>query len=272
MRRRDALVLACLLAVPPGALALPAAAQDAGQATGQDLPTDPLAAAVAAITGEYGQAQNDFYAKLEGIEDEAVISKMFEQSYPKIEPFVARVQAALAGHEAEPGAAAGLVWIAGEASDGAARQAALDALLAHHLAAPELARIVPGMAWGQAPEEEAFLTAVVRDAPGHDLQGQALFALAQRAARPRAAAGSPDAREAAARAEELFVRVGKDYGDVAVGERTLGDRADSWLYELHNLAIGKTAPEIEGTDVDGATFRLSDYRGKVVVLDFWGFW
>jgi cytochrome oxidase Cu insertion factor (SCO1/SenC/PrrC family) len=37
-------------------------------------------------------------------------------------------------------------------------------------------------------------------------------------------------------------------------------------------AIGKPAPEIEGEDIDGNPFKLSDYRGKVVVLDFWGNW
>jgi len=42
--------------------------------------------------------------------------------------------------------------------------------------------------------------------------------------------------------------------------------------ESPNLAIGKVAPEIEGKDVDGKKFKLSDYRGKVVVLDFWGDW
>lgn len=30
--------------------------------------------------------------------------------------------------------------------------------------------------------------------------------------------------------------------------------------------------EIEGNDVDGQQFKLSDYRGKVVLLEFWGFW
>ena len=38
------------------------------------------------------------------------------------------------------------------------------------------------------------------------------------------------------------------------------------------LAAGKLAPEIEGEDIDGQTFKLSDYRGKVVLLDFWGNW
>ena len=38
------------------------------------------------------------------------------------------------------------------------------------------------------------------------------------------------------------------------------------------LEIGNQAPEIDGPDLDGQSFRLSDYRGKVVVLDFWGNW
>ncbi len=36
--------------------------------------------------------------------------------------------------------------------------------------------------------------------------------------------------------------------------------------------LGQPAPEIVGDDLDGVPFRLSDYRGKVVVLDFWGHW
>jgi peroxiredoxin len=36
--------------------------------------------------------------------------------------------------------------------------------------------------------------------------------------------------------------------------------------------IGNRAPEITGKDTTGKTFKLSEYKGKVVVLDFWGFW
>ena len=36
--------------------------------------------------------------------------------------------------------------------------------------------------------------------------------------------------------------------------------------------VGKKAPEIAGEDIDGNAMKLSDYRGKVVVLDFWGDW
>ncbi len=37
-------------------------------------------------------------------------------------------------------------------------------------------------------------------------------------------------------------------------------------------AVGRAAPEIVGTDLDGRPMKLSDFRGKVVMLDFWGDW
>ena len=36
--------------------------------------------------------------------------------------------------------------------------------------------------------------------------------------------------------------------------------------------VGQEAPEIQGEDLDGAPFKLSDYRGKIVMLTFWGDW
>jgi cytochrome oxidase Cu insertion factor (SCO1/SenC/PrrC family) len=33
--------------------------------------------------------------------------------------------------------------------------------------------------------------------------------------------------------------------------------------------VGSVAPEIQGIDADGVAFKLSDYRGKVVLVDFW---
>jgi len=43
-------------------------------------------------------------------------------------------------------------------------------------------------------------------------------------------------------------------------------------FQVQHLAIGKESPEIEGEDADGEFFRLSDYRGSIVLLDFWGDW
>ncbi len=35
------------------------------------------------------------------------------------------------------------------------------------------------------------------------------------------------------------------------------------------LSKGKPAANIRGRDADGEAFQLDDYRGKVVLLDFW---
>lgn len=81
-----------------------------------------------------------------------------------------------------------------------------------------------------------------------------------------------------AEAERCFERVVKDHGNgkVLVGDRdstrTLGDLAKAELFELRELTAGKRAPEIEGNDLEGKALKLSDYRGKVVVLAFWGSW
>ena len=67
-----------------------------------------------------------------------------------------------------------------------------------------------------------------------------------------------------------------EFGDVKLSawkrETTLGKQASAALFEIHNLTVGKPAPEIEGSDLDKAAFKLSDYRGKIVLLDFWGNW
>jgi hypothetical protein len=55
------------------------------------------------------------------------------------------------------------------------------------------------------------------------------------------------------------------------GEERLAE-VESFFFELENLQIGQLAPDIEGVDLDGVAFKLSDYRGKVVMLDFWGDW
>ena len=36
--------------------------------------------------------------------------------------------------------------------------------------------------------------------------------------------------------------------------------------------VGKRAPDVSAEDLNGETFKLSDHRGKVVLLFFWGDW
>jgi thiol-disulfide isomerase/thioredoxin len=50
------------------------------------------------------------------------------------------------------------------------------------------------------------------------------------------------------------------------------ENAEGNLFELRNLVVGQAAPEAESSDLDGKAVKLSDYKGKVVVLDFWATW
>lgn len=77
----------------------------------------------------------------------------------------------------------------------------------------------------------------------------------------------------AADAEAFLKQTAEKYSDVVVNGRIkLADQIQDALFMLQNLSVGKKALEIEAEDIDGQVFKLSEYRGKVVVLDFWGHW
>jgi thiol-disulfide isomerase/thioredoxin len=93
--------------------------------------------------------------------------------------------------------------------------------------------------------------------------------------------GTTDRVALLAEREALLARVICEFGDIPLvpkwakvkpDGRTLSDYARPKLEAIRSLAVGKVAPEIEGQDIDGKPMKLSDYRGKVVVLSFWGTW
>lgn len=52
----------------------------------------------------------------------------------------------------------------------------------------------------------------------------------------------------------------------------LKEEAQNTLAEMSRLSDKEPAPEIEGVLQNGISARLSDYRKKVIFLDFWGDW
>jgi thiol-disulfide isomerase/thioredoxin len=79
---------------------------------------------------------------------------------------------------------------------------------------------------------------------------------------------SAEAKTLTKKAEDLYEQILSKFKDV---KEAFG-AAEGELFVLRNLSVGKVAPDIEGEDSDGKKFKLSDYRGKVVVLDFWALW
>jgi hypothetical protein len=71
---------------------------------------------------------------------------------------------------------------------------------------------------------------------------------------------------------KLIKSIPEKFPNVTVGRNNLAKMVEGEIFEMENLQIGMDVPDIVGEDVDGVEFKLSDYKGKVVVIDFWGDW
>jgi len=120
---------------------------------------------------------------------------------------------------------------------------------------------------------EALLRTLLEKDTRHEVQGVACLGLGQML-KLRADGMSDEEAKAAEKlrgeSEKLFERAVDKFADVKLPFRgSVGDKAKNELFDLRNLSVGKTAPEVEGEDQDAKKFKLADYKGKVVLLDFW---
>jgi thiol-disulfide isomerase/thioredoxin len=58
---------------------------------------------------------------------------------------------------------------------------------------------------------------------------------------------------------------------LVLGETDFHDHFYRMIWTFHSW-MGLTAPDFAATDATGANFQLSDYAGKVVLLNFWATW
>jgi hypothetical protein len=126
----------------------------------------------------------------------------------------------------------------------------------HHLGSPEL----PGMCFSfyRVPGGEDILRSIADDSPDDVTRITAKFWLGYKLKR------EPEGLE-------LLQEVVDFEGELPFRSSSLQAMATGPL-NAAKLVVGKVAPEIVGKDIDGETFKLSDYRGKIVLLDFWGDW
>jgi AhpC/TSA family len=173
-----------------------------------------------------------------------------------------------------------LVWvvrITGFSSNQAKQ--AFEVIAKNYLEDPQIVKVLPLYA-RNADGNEKLLQTVIEKNADKAAQGLACFYLAQNLKYQSQVAERQKKSEAAAelikKVEALFDRVVKDYGDIHdprdSKDKRLRDLVEPELFEMRFLMVGKTVPDIQAEDLDGKTFKLSDYRGKVVMLDFWGHW
>jgi hypothetical protein len=214
-----------------------------------------------AVKTEYDKANQDFMTAYRASKtDEERTAALAKRPNP--DDYVARMTAIADKDKKSSSAAECFAWIVQSSRKPDAQAAALDALLADHLASPVIARMVGSLTYSSAKNRDAFLQAVLDKSTDRDAQGRACYVLGSTAA----------SRGRAADADRYLALVVEKFGDVKYGGSRLDEKAKRDLFELHDLAVGKPAPDVVGADVDGKPMKLSDFRGKVVVLDFFGFW
>ena len=268
-------------------------------AKGHDKPPTPPEQ-YQALAKEFQEAANAFYLKAttdeDRVEPQARIVKLsprfleLAEKYPK-DPIALDALLQVVVQE---------LWLMGNTTYPGRGKDNLEAraiaiLLRDHVQSDKVGEVCRRVSYGFSKECETFLRTVLEKNPHKDVQGLACLRLAQflNARLQRldlikelpemakryeglfgkdylAALQRQDRAKALKEAEVLFERAAEQYGDVKVpyGD-TVAAKAKSDLHEIRHLSVGREAQEIEGQDQDGKRFKLSDYRGKVVLLYFW---
>lgn len=50
------------------------------------------------------------------------------------------------------------------------------------------------------------------------------------------------------------------------------ENAKQFIYEINHLNVGQPAPQFQAKTIDGAPISSQDFRGKVMLLNFWASW
>jgi hypothetical protein len=240
-------------------IALPALrAGDAKDKPKPDQPGTP-AEQYRAVVKEYDQAVEDFQKAMTGAKTDEERQKAF-QKMPQTNKYANRLLELAEKHPADPAAVDALAWVLSH-DFGPTSDKASELLLKQPVLDKRVAGVVMYLQYGFTPAKAKLARAMVKS-PDRTVRGRACYVVA-------VALREKDGKEA----DKFRDLVLKEYADVTnEGGATLADAVNAPQFEKDRLVIGKAVPEIEGQDIDGRRFKLSDYRGKVVLLDFWGNW
>jgi cytochrome c peroxidase len=216
---------------------------------------------------------------------------------PQPAEFVPRFFQLAEEHPTDSAAVDALAWIVTNRRYRSEATRAARLLEEKHLKNERLAAACPQLARVVSPAVERLLRAAVEKSPHIAVRAQAGWHLAALLEEQMRLAGqlakdpstrprveqyygrettqhllTLDAAKVESQREQLYTRIAQSFRDVPTRDGPMGELADKALFAMRHLSVGKEAPEIEAEDTDGVVFKLSDYRGKVVMLSFWGDW
>lgn len=189
--------------------------------------------------------------------------KIYQNEYPDPTAGVVAITEIVKANPTDEASLGGIVWILSNSRGASADPAIFTVLEEHYLDDEKLVDAIASLMRNPSPETRAFLKTASEKSENKTVRGMAIYALAIGIERD-----TSKSEEYTALIEQLV----EDYPDLEFRGRSIAKSAEGKLFAAKHLGIGKPAPEILGQDVDGKQMKLSDYRGKVVVIDFWGDW
>lgn len=236
---------------------------------GQDA--KPAAETVDAFIKAYKEAYDAFVAAYRAAETPEARKTILAEKQPDAAAWCKRAFAAIDLVKGTEDEARGLVFVLRSLRHPDSTKTALARLAADHAKSEAIGDVWSSLMYDESPEADGLVRKLAEESPHASVRGKMTFALVNKLKSGSRRGGLTE--EKTKQIEALLDEIKTKYADIEIEYYgKLGDAAARELFEMHNLQIGKPVPDIEGTDVDGVPFKLSDYRGKVVMLDFWGHW
>ena len=226
---------------------------------------------------------------------EALLKEFEEEGGPRL--FAKRFLSFAKSHPDDPQAIESLRWVIQKVRGRPDTDAALQLLRQRHVKSEQIASACADIANSRSAQAEPLLRKLLADSPNKSTRAAAGIYLAalldaeaniasQLKAQPELAArvlqyyGKPYGKHLAGlnptkldkERERVYEQLLKSFPEEKIQDTTIEEIASQRLFYLRNLAVGKVAPEIRGEDIGGKELKLSDHRGKIVMLTFWGHW
>jgi thiol-disulfide isomerase/thioredoxin len=283
------LLILCLLGLPGAELPALLGSNDTTTRPAASQPSDqPLAEQFAALKQRFEAREKSFSDELRAANHLAADARQkkiiaanedFNRDWYRM---MDDVRALIRSHPADPATLEGIILLPG------VMRSYLDPdsvaiVRARFLDDPRMDRLCEALHYRTEDWSREILERVASKHPDRKVRGLATYALGmvyRDLSEPRF--GGRDRTESQrerdqAESAKYFTRVTTDFADVTSVDSSykLADKAKAELARianLPNLKVGKLAPEITGEDLDGKPLKLSDHRGKVVVVCFWATW
>jgi thiol-disulfide isomerase/thioredoxin len=152
---------------------------------------------------------------------------------------------------------------------------ALTYLDRYYISDPRMKEIALILARAAGDRGEAILDKVIANGTSRDLRAEAAYCLVEEKHNEVDDATLSAAVRAARREKMLRLAhlADQQYGDVIVwAEKPAREEIKPFLFSLEHLSLGDTIPDMQVQRVDGTKDDLRNYRGKVVLLDYWATW